>query len=244
VLSPDGVWVTFHKILYPNSSTLTSIQSTSLPLTIDVSKTASDSTNLIMSIGCWAAGTSALATTRKLGLGVGQNDSALIVQSIPNDGAKASYASGIVGLNVTNSATDIFTIAGSATKIIRVTRITLTASQTTAAQRDLVLLRRSTANTAGTSSNPAKVSYDSTNSAATITSYTANPTLGTLVGNIRTRKVYIGTATGNSDEAVFDFGTRPSQAVVLRGANEMLCLNLNGVTSSGNLIDINIEWTE
>ena len=57
VVSPDGVWVTFHKILFPNTSTVPSLQSTSLPITIDVSKTASDATDLIITTICWSAGT-------------------------------------------------------------------------------------------------------------------------------------------------------------------------------------------
>jgi hypothetical protein len=164
----------------------------------------------------------------------------------PTDGIKTSYSASITGLSAPNSATDIFTITGSASKIIRVTRVAITATQTTAAQRDVVLVKRSSANTAGTSTAPTKVAHDSTNAAATavVAAYTANPTLGTLVGAVRTRKVFIGTATGNSDECIFDFGIRPTQAVVLRGVAEVLSVNMNGVTSAGNSYDISIEWSE
>lgn len=171
----------------------------------------------------------------------------LLVTSAPVDGTKLSYSAGIVGLPAAAMATDIFTITGSATKTIRITRVTITGTQTTATQRDVVLLKRSTANTAGTFYiAPTKVPHDSGNSAATATvrSYTANPTLGTLVGNIRTRKVYVGLTTGNSDECIWDFGTRPAQAIVLRGTAEVLAVNLNSITSAGNSFDINIEWTE
>lgn len=57
VLSPDGAWVEFHRVRYPNTATTASIDSPDLPMTIDVSKTSSDATNVVMLTGCWAAGT-------------------------------------------------------------------------------------------------------------------------------------------------------------------------------------------
>ena len=57
VLSPDGQWVIFHRILYPNSSAIPSIDTADLPMTMHVSKTASDATDVRLTSGCWAAGT-------------------------------------------------------------------------------------------------------------------------------------------------------------------------------------------
>lgn len=160
--------------------------------------------------------------------------------------SSATYSAAIVGGASANNASDIFTIYGSATKTIRVTRLAITATQTTAAQRDVLLIKRSTANTAGNSTLPNIVPHDSTSTAATATvrAYTTNPTLGTSIGNVRSRKVYVGTTTGNSDECIFEFGTRGNQAVILRGTNEGLCVNLNSVTSSGGLWNISVEWVE
>jgi len=56
VLSPDSNWVTFHKIRYPNTSSTASLTTPNLPMTVDVSKTSSDATDLIIKTGCWAAG--------------------------------------------------------------------------------------------------------------------------------------------------------------------------------------------
>ena len=58
VLSPDETWVVFNTIRIPNSQLNPSIQNPNLPMTIDVKKTASDATNLVMATGCWAAGAS------------------------------------------------------------------------------------------------------------------------------------------------------------------------------------------
>lgn len=58
ILNPDGIWVLFHQILYPNSSSGVSIQTPNLPVTYEVTKTSSDSTNLVLSTGATSAGTS------------------------------------------------------------------------------------------------------------------------------------------------------------------------------------------
>lgn len=59
VISPDGNWVTFHKILQPNTSTNPSIQNPNLPITLRIEKDSADATNLVINCACWAAGTSA-----------------------------------------------------------------------------------------------------------------------------------------------------------------------------------------
>ena len=158
-----------------------------------------------------------------------------------------SYSATFTNLNPPNSPTDIFTIIGSATKTIKITRVALTANQNTAAQRDILLIKRSAANAGGTSTLASVVPHDSNNAAATaaVRGYTVNPTtLGASVGTLRTKKVFIGSASGNSDEFILDFGSRPAQEIVLNGVAQTLSLNLNGATSSGGVFNISVEWTE
>lgn len=169
------------------------------------------------------------------------------VNIVPLDGNKATYSAAVTGLTVAAAPTDIFTITGSATKTIRITRISFTGSETTATQRDVVLLKRSAANTGGTSTTQTNVPHDSTSAAgtATIRSYTVNPTgLGALVGALRSRKVFIATTTTNSDEMILDFGDKPAQALVIRGTGEVVSINLNSVASAGSSLNISVEWTE
>src|SRR5947209_15765629 len=84
----------------------------------------------------------------------------------PVDGKKATYAASVQGLAVAASATDVFEIKGSGTKTIRVNRVRVSGIKTTAgADVDIVTLIRSTANTAGTSTAPTAVPYDSTSAA-------------------------------------------------------------------------------
>lgn len=49
VYSPDGGWVIFHTIRYPNTSNIPHIQTPDLPLTWEVTKTNADNTNLSIS---------------------------------------------------------------------------------------------------------------------------------------------------------------------------------------------------
>lgn len=172
----------------------------------------------------------------------------IIVTNVPLDGSKASYSAAIVGLVVANTPTDIFTITGSSTKTIRITFVEITGTETNATVRDVVLLKRSTANSGGTSTTQTAVASDSNNAAATATvrAYTVNPTLGTLVGNIRARKadIDITSKSGPIELVSWVFGERPSQAIVLRGTSEVVSVNLNSITSAGNSFDVGIEWTE
>ena len=172
-------------------------------------------------------------------------DRSLVVTQV--DGYKATYSASVSNLVAMATApTDIFTLTGSATKTIRVTRVTITGTQTTASQITIILLKRLTANTAGTSTAQTAVSHDSNAAAATgaVLAYTANPTTGTLIGNLRSRKVFVGAVTGNSDEYITEFGTRNCQAVVLRGTGQVFAINLNAATIAGSSFNIGIEWTE
>ncbi len=176
----------------------------------------------------------------------------LYVNSVPLDGSKATYRAASAAVFASAAtATDLATITGSATKTIRVLRIRLTGVQTTASEVNMFVLKRSTANTGGTSTTLTNTPLDSANSAATATcrQYTANPTTGTLVGNIDSFKMDVPpTAVGANATTVspleLNFGDLPGQALILRGTGEVVSLNLNGVTVSGGSFLIMFEWTE
>lgn len=180
----------------------------------------------------------------------GNSKQAIDVSSTSVDGYKATYsATSAIAFASATSATDIFTITGSATKTIRIIRIAFSAQETTAGVVNVLLIKRSAANTGGTSASAIAVPHDSTNSAATATvlNYTANPSsLGTSVGTVRAARVFIPT-TG-TDTADFsnewDFGMGPEQAIVLRGISQVLALNLNSTTVIGGTWTCYIEWTE
>lgn len=140
--------------------------------------------------------------------------------------------------------TDIFTIFGSATRTVYVTRIQIDATQTTAASRDVFIIKRSTANTAGTAVATTRVPKDTSSPAATavVQHYTANPTLGTTVGSVDGRKLMIPAPASLIDvpTRIFEFAC----PVVLRGVAQCLSINLNSVASAGSLIICTVEFVE
>lgn len=193
-------------------------------------------------VSAYSAGT-ANATVR----GSNVHSPVSIVATI--DGNKATYSAAITGLVFAASATDIFTISGSASKLVRVASIVMTATQTVGGRRDVQLVKRSTANTGGASTLPTVVPHDSADppGTAVVAAYTANPTLGTLVGRFRSRRALIdaaGASGGTADCTSWDLGTRNSKAGVLRGVAESFGVNMNGVTSTGNNCAVCVEWTE
>lgn len=167
----------------------------------------------------------------------------------PIDGIKNTYSSAINTVTLAASPTDIFTITGSATKTIRILQVNFTGSTTSNSGNlsDVRLIKRSTANSGGTSTTPVVVPFDSTSPAGTavVTSYTANPTLGTTVGILKANRVRFQNDGGGSSPLVtWEFGNRPGKAIILRGTSEVLAINLNGVSITGGIYSCDIEWTE
>jgi hypothetical protein len=143
------------------------------------------------------------------------------------------------------TATDIFQLIGSASTNVQVTRITITGIQTTGGQALILLQKRSTANSGGTSTAPTLIPHISTDTAATAVGavYTANPTTGTSVGNIRTLYVPIPAATGTAQPVIIDFAEK-GKPIVLTGVTQAIAINLNGVTLTGATLAISVEFTE
>lgn len=167
---------------------------------------------------------------------------------VSTEGGKTTYSAS-AGLSVAASASDIFTITGSASKTVRVTRVQISGTATAAVTVPIALVKRSTANTGGTSAASNIIPHDSANTvaSATVLYYTANPTTGTLVGIMRQQYMTFSTGTSSAVDAsvsIFDFGVRNGQAVVLRGTAQVLAVSLLGTTVTGGLVTVDIEWTE
>lgn len=171
---------------------------------------------------------------------------------------KATYSSVALALPPAASATDIACIAGSATKTIRVTRLTITGTAGTLVTAPFTLVRRASVNTGGTAgtttanwaNNIAKHDTTSANASATLISYAANPTINdTSPDYIRSAHLTIpvtsaGTVTNPIDWAFGDNGIGQNNQLVLRGAAQQLCVNLNAVSVASGLLHLSIEWTE
>lgn len=171
--------------------------------------------------------------------------------ALADDPNRTSYSATKLGLVVAASATDIATLTGSATKIIRVTHVEYSGLATTILNTDVQLIVRTTADTGGTSTAPAAIPHDQNAAAATaaVAVYTANPTVNDGTARpIRSQKALHNlaapTAGSESTRVVWDFMNRPSQAIVLRGVAQQLAINLNGATIAGPSVDVSFEWTE
>jgi hypothetical protein len=161
---------------------------------------------------------------------------------------RATYSAVATGLALASSCTDFFEIRGAATKTIIVKHIRISGFATGTVQATFLLVKRSTANSGGTPVACTSVSHDSTNppAKATVQGYTANPTTGTLVGAVRA-PVFTLVAPGSNyvaDILELSFGIEEDQGIILRGLNELLCLNLNGATVSGASLSVSVEWRE
>ena len=163
-----------------------------------------------------------------------------------------TYNATIAALTPVASATDFFTLTGSATKVIYVRAIGCTGTSTTVASLIVSAMVRSTADTLGTSTgSPAAVPLDSSFPAATATvlAYTANPTVGTLVGNVGSgllQTLAPASANGFPNGLYFNFlQVNGDQPIVLRGTSQVLALNAGGNSfSSGANLTCSVTWTE
>lgn len=147
------------------------------------------------------------------------------------------------------TATDVYTIIGSASKTIFVHWIKLDCTQTTGGLNNWFVIKRSAADTGGTTTALTLVPLDSGNAAATaaVSVYTANAAaLGTAVGNVDIRQVPSGTVTTTTPVTTFwNFNDLLGQPITLRGVAQTLALNFNGVAiPAGLAVNFTICWSE
>lgn len=170
---------------------------------------------------------------------------------------KTSYMASTIEIAPAASTTDLFELYGSSSKTVKVLRVELSYRGATAASTmdACYLLRRSTANTSGTSATLTNIKLDTNNGSGTAVakSYTANPTTGTSVGNIATKYI-TGSLDGGStvvqpsarpDWVLFDANIA-GQPIVLRGTGEGVVVNFNGTAPKMGTpkLGITFYWTE
>lgn len=172
---------------------------------------------------------------------------------IATPGTGATYAAASTSFTPGTTPQDVFTITGSASKVIRVLQLGFSSTQSAAGTNDWFLLKRSTANSGGTSASATAVPMDRNDASATATvlQYTVNPTAGSLVGNIWHAALYtpLATPTGPGYPLVggtlIDFTRLFGRTVVLRGTGDVLSLNFAGAALPAGLsMRCYVVWTE
>lgn len=167
------------------------------------------------------------------------------------EGTKPTYSCAISAYAAYATPTDMFVLVGSGTKTVRVTRVSIAGAATAGIIEDILLIKRTTADTTGTASQPAIAQHDSNDAAASavVNLYSVIPGgLGTGV-NVRSGKLQFGELGAAGVPAapalVWDFTNRNSKGLVLRGVAQCLALNFGGAAwPSGGVLDIDIEFTE
>lgn len=163
------------------------------------------------------------------------------------DNKETAYCGSTPVFTTAASATDIFNFKGSGTKTIYIRKITWKQANSAAGgTHQVYLIKRSTANSGGTSSALTAVPLDSNFASATASGvyYTANPTTGTSVGTISHGIFLVGSVLLNFNNVLFD-STKGGAPIVLRGTSESISVNYNGVTDAiGTSAVVDIEWSE
>jgi hypothetical protein len=162
------------------------------------------------------------------------------------DGSMATYSASSFAVSGL-AATDNFILTGSATLVVRVTRLALSGFCTSGGDINVNVVKRSNANTGGTLSSAVGQSHDSINAAATTFAqwYTAAATsLGLSTGTpVRSALLFLPVSGNIPEQLEWNFGNGPKQAIVLRGVAQSLCVNL-AAAPAGTFVNYDIEWTE
>src|SRR6266487_1495127 len=175
------------------------------------------------------------------------NDSA-IWQVASKDGLDTSYSAASTGIAQITTAGAFFVLQGSATKTIRITKCQITGTATTATTVDVTIEKWSAAPSGGTAGTaPTIVSHDTNNAGGTAVAsiYTVAPTRGTLVGVLRTAKLYCNAPAGNpGTNLLWEFGTSSAQGIVLRGTTQYVAVLTGALLGTGGSLDVHMEFTE
>lgn len=158
-----------------------------------------------------------------------------------------TYSASFSGTIDATAVTDFFTIYGATGKVITVTRIRMSATQTTAGSLTVAVVKRQATNTGGTSTAVSSVPHDpdDVGASATVRVYTASPTTLGAGDNVKANRMYVGTATSLFAFPMdIKFGEGSGHGLVLRSANQGVALNLGGSNFAGNSVAIDVEWTE
>ena len=147
--------------------------------------------------------------------------------------------------------TDVLVIQGSATRTLRIKQMRFHgASATAAGTMQVIIQRRTTANSGGTPvavvGSPHDVANDGSPTGV-VNKYTANPaSLGTVgSGLLGQARLFFGIATTTQvDRLDFQYADNGDKPIILRGVLDFVAINLAGgaVPTSGSLdFDIEIE---
>lgn len=170
--------------------------------------------------------------------------------SSPSDGSIPSYAVGFSSIPTAASATDIMAILNPASSghIVHIKKIAISGLATTTTGAEFSVLKRTTADSGGTSTTRNPIPLDSSDPGSSTLAYgfTANPTLGNQVpGLIADRFVTLTPLSSGVTIApmIIDFTAFGSRSLTLQQGEEAV-VNMNAKTVSGSSVSVDIIETE
>lgn len=263
---PSNLTVTSTRLLVDPSGVTSPVSVSSLPLPTGAATSANQTTintSVLETHGPVSPGTAAtkselvggvynstdptLSNTQQSALQLDVNGKLKVTGTAVVTNSKDQTYSATAIFTAAASPTDVFTITGSASKTVKILSFYYSATKTANGFGNVILIRRSTANTGGTSATATIAKLDSNNAAATavVRNYTANPSaLGTTAGNIFATRFFYSGLSSFGDEILLNFDENSKQPITLRGTSELLAVNLNAVTQAGNSIAAAITWSE
>ena len=166
-----------------------------------------------------------------------------------NDPQRPSYRLSILNFSPTASPTDFLVLQGAVGVVTRIREIIISGVATSAANVLLSLIRRSTADTGGTSTGQTMAKRDTSDAAAGTTAqlYTANPaSTGTAIATVESARINLAPAASASiDRVIWQYSWMNEKGLTLRGAADFIAFNLAGVSlPAGGALDISISFTE
>jgi len=162
-------------------------------------------------------------------------------------GSLPTFSASISGLVAVTG--DAIVLTGSASKSVRITRVSFRAVATAATNMVTQIVKRIVADTGGTPGSAITICrHDTANDpvpTASIVQYTAAPTINDAGGGgvIRTVRQFVNTPALLPQDYVFDFGLGPKKSLTLHGVAQQMAINV-GQTLAGMLFDADIEWNE
>lgn len=170
---------------------------------------------------------------------------------------QSTYSAVSLGLVPASSATDIFCISASSTKNISIKRIGISGTAGTLVTLPFTVVRRASLNTGGTAATTTALPVASPNistdvaSTATLTAYTANPTIvdssplyfRSAVASLNTTSALVA-----SPVLEWKFGEQIGEFTrgldIIKGSTQQVCVNLNAISVTSGVLNIDITWVE
>jgi hypothetical protein len=165
----------------------------------------------------------------------------------PEDGWKATYSATVTANAAYATPTDLLVLPGSATKTIRLVRFDIASVATAAGIYTVHLVKRTAANTGGTSAAMTITKFDSNDAAASAVpvTYSVVPTSVGAGSDIIADRLFQNTLSLQPERRSWLFGNGPMEALVLRGVAQAFAVNFAAVAlPAGSLFDMTIYWTE